>query len=83
MENSNIEDTIKCLHLKNQLKQIDTFNNIICNSDINLIQNVEFLTEIINPIGLFYDERMHPENNTISMYGDDVKYMYPIEVATS
>jgi len=72
-----MEDSINCIHLKNELKHIEAFNNIICNSDINLIQNIDFLTEIISPIGLFYDDRMHPEDSSISMYGDDVKYMYP------
>jgi SAM-dependent methyltransferase len=59
------------------LQNIDFYNNSVMNCKIELLKNEDFLTEIISPIGLFNDPRMHPQNMKVSLYGDDVKYMWP------
>ena len=59
------------------LQNINSFCNAIIESDMQLITNEDYLTEIISPIGLFNDDRMHPQDSTVSMYGYDVKYMWP------
>jgi SAM-dependent methyltransferase len=62
---------------KKYLENIDAFHNAITNSDTTLITNEDFLTEIISQIGLFNDDRMHPQDPIVHLYGYDVKYMWP------
>lgn len=58
------------------LEKIDDVYKNILSADIELLKNVTYLTNIISTIGLYNEgERVHPDNNNIHIYGDDVKYM--------
>jgi len=58
---------------------LENINNIyitIKNANIDNLLNEDYLTEIISKIGLYNEgERLHPQNNNIHLYGDDIKYM--------
>ena len=61
------------------LENIDIIYNEIMNSNIDNLLNLNYLIEIISKIGLYNEgSRMHPDNNNIHIYGDDIKYMNSI-----
>jgi hypothetical protein len=62
------------------LEKIDNFYNLINSCNISLLNDEDFLTNIISTIGLYNEkDRRHPENEKIHIYGEDVKYMNFIE----
>lgn len=57
------------------LIKLDMFYKKISESTDEMLRNESYLSELIGNVGLFYDDRKHPDLPSINLYGDDVKYM--------
>lgn len=58
------------------LQKIDFIYNEIKNTSMDNLLNVDYLTNIISKVGLYNENnRIHPENTNVHIYGDDVNYM--------
>jgi hypothetical protein len=61
------------------LIRIDEFHKKISESTSEELTNESYLSELIGNVGLFYEDRLHPDLPSIHLYGDDVKYMNTIK----
>jgi len=58
------------------LAKIDIVYKLINSAEYLDLSNEDWLTETLSIAGLYNEgDRMHPSNNLVHLYGDDVKYM--------
>lgn len=61
------------------LIKLEDFYKKISESTNEMLINEDYLSELIGNVGLFYDDRKHPDLPSINLYGDDVKYMNSVK----